>query len=175
MSTIGLGSSEVAMALGIYRNALGGRGANAPTRLEIGVLFDIDALGGGFYGYGAWTIFMRNCRGENLAETELYEGDTQETLNGKARQFCIVVNTDDEKKADYVKRVMSLATDRGLLPLDQRFLTGCVTTMNRGIQPLMKRARIDGSGSFVTEEYSRIDADLCAKTGWVYSPESAPR
>lgn len=139
---------------------------------EIGVLFDIDALGGGFYGYEAWKIFMRHCKGENLAGTTLFEGDTAETLRGQANHFCIAIFALVQSKVAYVKEVMSRATDKGLLPLGERFIEGRVTRMTGGHQPLPQRARVDAFGRFVTDKWTRIDEELCEKTGWTYAPAS---
>ena len=54
----------------------------------IGILFDIDALGGGHYGYQAWQIFMRHIRSDDLSACVLVEGDALMSLAGSENLFA---------------------------------------------------------------------------------------
>ncbi|MFI0366834.1 hypothetical protein ACH35V_03080 [Actinomadura sp. 1N219] len=69
-------------------------------RHEIGILFDIDALGGDIYA----------------------------TLNGTARLYCIAIRSADPMKIDYVRDTLRARTDDGLPDGDERFLVGAVTS-----------------------------------------------
>jgi hypothetical protein len=140
--------------------------------VEIGVLFSIDGLGRGFYSYQAWKIFMHHCQGERLAASVLFEGDTKETLNGQGDEFCISVGASREPTIQYVKEVLSKANDKGLMPVEDRFLEGNVTRWSGGNQPLVLRARVDYRGRFVSKKWSGIDEKLCEEAGWIYVPES---
>ncbi|TAL70483.1 MAG: hypothetical protein EPN82_02410 [Bacteroidetes bacterium] len=139
---------------------------------EIGILFDIDDLEGGFYGYKAYKIFMSHCRGEKIPATTIFDGDTAETIRGQANHFCISAYTLIYSNIMYIKEVMSLATDKGLLPLKNRFIEGQVTNMTGGYQPLVQIGGVDEQGRFVTKKWSRVDEDLCNETGWIYAPET---
>jgi hypothetical protein len=57
----------------------------------VGIIFDIDGLGGGFYGAVAWRIFMHNLNPGSIKGCSLKEGDTNETIYGKRREYCIAV------------------------------------------------------------------------------------
>ena len=134
----------------------------------IGVVFDIDDLGGGFYGYEAWKIFMKHLDPSKLIGSTLLEGDTTETLNGGANEFCIAVCGGID--VDYVRSAFADLTEEGLAPPDRRF----IEKPQLDSEPLPDRARVDGEGFFVTESWTRVDHDLCKGTGWGFRPVSAP-
>ncbi|MFG1691125.1 hypothetical protein ACGF5M_03025 [Gemmatimonadota bacterium] len=148
-----------------------------PTQLEatmglpfpgIGVVFDIDDLGGGFYGYEAWKIFMKHLDPSKLTGSTLLEGDTMETLNGGANEFCIAVYGSVD--VDYVRSAFEDLTEEGLAPPDRRF----IEKPQLDSEPLPDRGRVDSEGFFVTGSWTRVDHDLCKGTGWGFRPGSAP-
>lgn len=135
----------------------------------IGILFDIDALGGGFYGSGAWRLFMQNLRPERIVGCRLREGDTRETLNGKRREFCIAVfgpNLDIES----IKGTFAHCSERGFAPVGRRFMLG----PELDSQPLVEAGAIDASGRLVQDEWSRIVHDWCKDCDWGFAPKSVP-
>lgn len=134
--------------------------------IELGILFNIDDLGGGFYGNKAWRVFMKNCDPKKLPNSVLLEGDISETLAGHERIFCIAVQNLDLSVITYLKESFESYKEKGLLPLDKRFIEGNVTDTNN----LVIRGRIDSFGKFVTNEWTRIDEDLCKECGWEYAP-----
>jgi len=89
--------------------------------LQIGILFDIDELGGGWYGYASYKIFFGALDTGLLLGCSLRDGDTNETLQGSARQCCISVEFPDESKVDALKNALSNSTAKGLLPLHPVF------------------------------------------------------
>jgi hypothetical protein len=115
---------------------------------EIGILFDIDELGGGFYGLKAYKIFFSNLDHKQLANCTIFDGDTSETLAGHARIYCICVHSDNPAKIDYIKKVFSQSTDKGLLPLNRRFIEGNVTDRH----PLARAGEIDSSGNLIVRK-----------------------
>jgi len=132
----------------------------------IGVVFDIDDLGGGFYGFAAWRIFMRNLRPENIVGYVLREGDTSETLSGNRREFCIAifgVGLD----IDFVRKVFEACTEKGLAPLSRRF----ILSPHLDSEPLVKVGMVDSTGRLVQDEWNRIFHDLCKDCGWGYAPK----
>ncbi len=134
--------------------------------LELGILFDIDELSGGFYGNKAWRIFMKNCNSKKLCDSTLFEGDTSGTLAGRERIFCIAVQTFDSSSIIHLKESFKICQEKGLLPPDGRFIEGNVTDTNS----LLIRGRIDSIGRFVTDKWTRVDEDLCKECGWEYAP-----
>jgi hypothetical protein len=135
--------------------------------MELGILFDIDDLGGGFYGFEAWKIFLKHCDPEKLSGCIFYEGDTIDTLEGRANTFCIAVQSRDPTAVNYLKQTFAGLKEKGLLPPDERFAEGTVTTMH----PLVLKAQVDTEGRFVTESWTKVDEELCEASGWQYAPK----
>lgn len=134
--------------------------------MELGILFDIDDLGGGFYGFEAWKIFLKHCDPEKLSGCMFYEGDTIDTLEGRANTFCIAVQSSDPTAVNYLKQTFAGLKEKGLLPPNERFVEGTVTSMH----PLVLKAQVDTEGRFVTESWTRVDEELCEASGWQYAP-----
>ena len=135
----------------------------------IGVVFDIDGLGGGYYGYRAWKIFMKNIDQKRLGVCILVEGDTAATLNGQANEFCIGVYgpTID---LSYIREIFEAINDPGLSPFHRRFIEKIVLDE----QPLSIKGQLDVFNRLVTGDWTRIDHDLCKEAGWSYCPEYIP-
>jgi hypothetical protein len=129
---------------------------------EIGILFDIDELGGGFYGLAAYRIFFRNLDPERLAACALYEGDTTETLSGRAREFCIAVQALDPAQIEYVRDTMRLCDEKGLLHGEGRFLLGEVTIRH----PLVLAGHVDAVGRLVVGPNQTIGDAWVEGTAW---------
>jgi len=138
----------------------------------IGVVFDIDDLDGGFYGWKAWKIFMRHLDPSKLRGGTFLEGDTNETLSGDANEFCIAVYSEafGDSDIDYVKGAFADLTEQGLAPPGRRF----IEKLQLDSEPLLDRGRVDAGGFFVTESWTRVDHDLCKGADWGYRPGSAP-
>ena len=120
---------------------------------KIGVLFDIDELGGGLYGYEAYKIFFSAVDTRELAACILSDGDTNATLFGNARQYCIAVQSWlYPEQVDAVRNALSASQAKGLLPLSARFLSDSAA----GAEPLVIAGRIDSQGNL-----------LDCHTGWM--------
>jgi hypothetical protein len=135
----------------------------------IGVVFDIDGLGGGYYGYRAWKVFMKSLDPRRLGSCVLVEGDTSATLNGRANEFCIGVYGMEEC-VDYVRETFENVEDAGLAPLHRRF----IEKMALDPQPLPIVGRVDLFGRLVTDEWSATEHRLCLEHGWGFRPEKVP-
>lgn len=133
---------------------------------SVGIVFDIDALGGGFYGSAAWRLFMRHFRPTDFPACSLLEGDTNASLSGRAREFCIAVSGPSLDPAA-VKGIFGAVAAKGLAPPARRF----IDKPQLGSEPLVIRGRIDDFGSFITAEWTRVDHDLCKEAGWSYRPQ----
>ena len=111
----------------------------------IGVLFDIDALGGGFYGTAAYKILFDAIDRRALRNVRLYDGDTAATLSGKSavRLYCIAVESPDSAVIRHVEARLAANTKAGLHPANERFLRDAA-----GIkaEPLVFAGAIDANG-----------------------------
>lgn len=115
---------------------------------QIGILFDIDELGGGFYGYASYKIFFGALDTSQLSGCALRDGDTNATLRGGARHCCISVEFADASKIDAVKNALSKSTAKGLLPLSSRFLGDALVRQ----EPLVFAGRISSTGELTNCE-----------------------
>lgn len=135
----------------------------------IGIVFSIDELGCGFYGYQAWRIFMKHVPQAKIRNTVLKEGDTAATLAGRGNEFCIAVY-GPLLNPDHVKRIFEPLNDKGLVSLERRF----IVKPQLDEEPLPMRGRIDLYGYFITDEWTRVDHDLCKEAHWKYRPGKIP-
>lgn len=132
----------------------------------IGVVFNIDALGGGSYGSQAWRIFMRQLPPEKIIGCSLCEGDTNETLNGNRREFCIAV-FGVGFDVEMVKRAFADSSENGLAASNRRF----ILSPKLDSEPLMEAGITDSVGRLVQDEWSRIFHDHCKDSGWGFAPK----
>jgi hypothetical protein len=136
---------------------------------SIGVVFDIDALGSGFYGASAWRAFMRHVRPENINGCSLKEGDTQGTLSGSRREFCIAVEGPG-LDVDAIKKTFEQSSEKGLASATRRF----IFKPQLESEPLVAAGYIDAHGRMVQDEWNRSFHDRCKDCGWGYAPISVP-
>jgi hypothetical protein len=117
---------------------------NIPT---IGVRFDIDKAGGGYYGFACWKVFWQAITPEDVGVASLYEGDTASTLNGRERVFCIAVQSLDGGSIGKIKAALSQ---------NAAFKAVCATPMfvegsSCAAEPLPNAGRIDAERNLVGE------------------------
>jgi hypothetical protein len=86
---------------------------------QIGILFDTQKLGSGFYGYTAFRILFSVLPPRELTGCLLYHG---EVGDGRSRPYCIAVESDDDALLVRVRQSFTRSMARGLLPLPARFL-----------------------------------------------------
>ena len=132
---------------------------------DLGIVFNIDDLGGGYYGATAWRIFMRHICPKMIIGCTLKEGDTRATLEGEEREFCIAMFGLTNDAAVAVKKVFEECDEKGLAPLARRFLS------SPELEPLVHVGHIDALGRLVQEEWSRAFHDRCKDCGWGYAPK----
>ncbi len=132
---------------------------------DLGVVFNIDGLGGGFYGSKAWRIFMEHVNPDSIAPCILKHGDTKATLNGVAGQYCIAICCAT-RDLNQLKLVFTQLEHEGLEPINRRFIEK--TALNS--EPLVIKGRIDAEGRLVTDEWDQGDHDRCKEKGWKYAP-----
>lgn len=86
---------------------------------QLGILFDAQKLGSGFYGYTAFRILFSVVPPKELAGCTLYHG---EIGDGRARPYCIAIESENLPLLVRLKQVFAASMVRGLLPSNQRFL-----------------------------------------------------
>jgi hypothetical protein len=84
--------------------------------MEIGVLFDIDDLGGAFYGEPAWSIVMRAFDPVSLSNCTLFSGDIDLPGRNDPYSFCIGIDAFVAEKAEHFREVLVHCSDKGLSP-----------------------------------------------------------
>ncbi len=114
---------------------------------QIGILFDTQKLGSGFYGYTAFRILFSVAPPSDLGGCQLYHGEVGE---GRSRPYCIALESDDTSVLSRVKLLFAKSMARGLLPLGSRFLDEAALQE----EVLALAARIDESGE-MTDCHSR--------------------
>ena len=118
--------------------------SNMPT---IGVRFDIDKAGGGYYGFACWKIFWQAITPETIGVASLYEGDTAATLNGRERVFCIAVQSLDGGSIGKTKAALSRSAAFKAVCASPMFVEGS----SCAAEPLPDAGRIDAEGDLVGE------------------------
>jgi hypothetical protein len=129
---------------------------------EVGVLFDIDGLGGGYYRYSAFSVLFKRLDPMRLTGCTLLDGDTSETLARNANTYCVAFQFVDPAQAGYIREALRDCDDEGLLPTSSRFVEGAVT----GRHPLVVAGRIDGAGRLVVREGAGIGEGWVKGTRW---------
>jgi len=134
--------------------------ATGKGNAEIGIVFDIDELGGGFYGLTAYKVLFQSLDPNRLKGCTLRDGDTAETLAGRARHYCIAFQSTDSATVQYVRDTLANAQEKGLLPAGRRFIEATSQ------QPLVLAGVIDSDGRLVVKEGSMIGPGWVEGTEW---------
>lgn len=114
---------------------------------SIGVLFDIDALGGpSSYGTPCWQIIMKHLDLHQMPGVLFYQGDLEIQASQRPYCFCIAISEivllTGGRGYEYFIDKLSTASDAGLFPAGGRFANGSVT------QLLIGTGRVDIDGRF---------------------------
>ncbi len=118
----------------------------------IGILFDIDELEGGLYGYAAYKVFFEALDTRQIAGCTLSDGDTNATLSGRANQYVIAVNAPSASTIANVRAILSKSNAKGLLPPSSRFMEDSQVRN----EPLVQSTHIGSNGELIN-----------CTTGWV--------
>lgn len=86
---------------------------------QIGILFDAQKLGSGFYGYTAFRILFTVAPPRELAGCSLYHG---EVGDGRQRPYCIAIESEQPAVLNRLRQAFLNSMARGLMPHGQRFL-----------------------------------------------------
>lgn len=115
---------------------------NMPT---VGVRFDIEKAGGGYYGFICWKVFWQAINPEEIGVASLYEGDTAATLNDRENVFCLAVQSLDSGAIAKIKTALTRSDAFKQVCANPMFVEGssCVA------EPLPDAGRIDAEGNLV--------------------------
>ena len=83
--------------------------------LELGILWAVERLGSAGYGLESWKIFWRIVPVERLAGATLYEGDTDSTLRGGERLYCIGLGHPNPDVLEGVRGMLDESIEYGLV------------------------------------------------------------
>lgn len=139
-------------------------------KYEIGILFNIDTLGGGFYGREAYKILFESLDPQQVRGCLLFDGDINATLAGHARLYCIAIQATDPQKIDYIRSALANRTDKGLLGPRRRFVEGKIT----GEEPLVLAGGVDQAGVLAVWEDDMVQATWTEGTAWRVVTMSRP-
>ncbi|MCC6364975.1 MAG: hypothetical protein IT165_15770 [Bryobacterales bacterium] len=109
---------------------------------QLGILFDSQKLGSGFYGYTAFRILFTVAPPRELAGSTLYHG---EIGDGRARPYCIAIETENAALLGKIRHMFASSMARGLMPASERF----ADEMALQEEVLALAARITSAGEMV--------------------------
>lgn len=109
---------------------------------QLGILFDVQKLGMGFYGYTAFRILFSVVQPRDLAGCSLYHGEVGE---GRNRPYCIAVESDNPSVLARIRHLFAASMARGLLPVEERFVDEAMLAE----EVLALAARITRTGELV--------------------------
>jgi len=86
---------------------------------QLGIVFDCDMFEKSDYGGEAFKIFYKNLNPYKMGTFfQIYDGDT---INSFKQYYCIRIDAD-VNVLEYVEETFKKASDKGLAPLELRFL-----------------------------------------------------
>lgn len=127
--------------------------------LEMGIMFDVAQLGGGFYGLKAYKILFANLDPRLLKGCMIHDGDA---LAISSDLYCICVQTTKWEQLDYIRKAMGGVEAPGLLPAERRFVSGRVAASNS----LVQAGFIDPEGAFNVKKNGMIAESWADGTAW---------
>ena len=116
-----------------------------PDMPTIGVRFDIEKSGSGYYGFACWEVFWQAINPEEIGVASLYEGDTAATLNGRENVFCIAVQSLDSDATAKVKAALTRSEAFKRVCANPMFVEGS----SCAAEPLPDAGKIDAEGNLV--------------------------
>jgi len=129
---------------------------------EVGILFDIDGLGGGLYGQAAYRILFAALEPRRPTGCSLHGGDTDSTIHGTQCLYCIAVRSRTPEQIAYVRQAMGVRTDVGLLKPDRRLTEGSVTDR----EPLVPAGFVNDRADLVVPRNEMIQQHWAEGSAW---------
>jgi len=136
----------------------------------IGVVFNLDELKD---GYHAVKVFMSCTDPKQLASSmmcTIFDGDVKRPPSEVVRSYydyCVAV-CGPALDLNYVKKAFGRMDDPRLAPMHRRFIEKPLLDQIG----LTEMGIVDVYGRLVTDEWTRMEHDLCKEAGWGYDPQA---
>lgn len=88
---------------------------------QLGVLFDTQKLGNGFYGYVSFRILFSVLKTSDLAGCTFYHGVVE---RDGCQAYCIAIESGRVRALMLLRQKVGASVARGLMPVEYRFLEG---------------------------------------------------
>jgi hypothetical protein len=131
-------------------------------KYEIGILFDIDVLGSSSYGRAAYRIIFASLDPQQITRCVIHDGDTNATLTGLERTYCIAFQVSHRGQIDYIRDALAKRTDQGLWPPHCRFIEGNIIKR----EPLVAAGAVNPAGVFAVWENDLVQPSWAEGTAW---------
>jgi hypothetical protein len=135
---------------------------SAEADKTIGLLFNIDRLGGGLYGAAACKILFEYLDPARLAGCRFGDGDTSRPLASMSGDYCIAIRAPSPEAVAYIRATMRQCPEPGLLRGEARFVEWAALTQ----EPLVYLGTVDESGVLVVPEDGMLYAAYARGTRW---------
>jgi hypothetical protein len=130
--------------------------------MDVGILFDVEGLGGGFYRYSAFQIFFKTVPPEKAKNCAIYDGDMLGS-SGDPTPYGIVLQSIDQDQTVAIKELFEKLDDSGLLPRSKRLVEGRnIANKNH----LVKLGDVDNEGILYVKNGSGVGQSWAKGTNW---------
>lgn len=121
-----------------------------PAMPILGIQFDVQRVKSGSYGAACWQIFFSIVEPTGIAGASLYEGDTNESMQGGRDVYCLAIQSHDDDVLARVKQLMSRSDEYKKVCATPMFLEGqrCLA------EPLPPAGRIGHDGGLVGDAWN---------------------
>jgi len=129
---------------------------------SLGIRFSIDKLEAesSLYGSVAWKTIFRAFPFENLSgETDLFEGDTGDTVQGREYVYCIVIQNEDRSLLDQIQNALNSNEEFNRVADAEKFVPD---GQIRG-EPLIPAGHVDAAGNLERKRGSNVGNVVVAR------------
>lgn len=114
-----------------------------PNMPALGIRFNINNAGSGFYGIECWKVFWRAVDIQKLSGALLFDGDTNATLCGREYVYCIAVQCNQQRVLDDIRASLEKSTEFRKIAASPEF----VQNDDIIVEPLVFSGNVDSEGN----------------------------
>lgn len=114
-----------------------------PNMPALGIRFNINDVGSGFYGIECWKVFWRAVDIQKLSGVLLFDGDTDATLCGREYVYCIAVQSNQQTVLDGIRASLEKNIEYGNIAASPKFVYDDYVV----VEPLVFSGTIDSEGN----------------------------